>query len=193
VVATKGPDGRRRVAFAKEWRGTPSRPLSPKAVMLEIRDIVAVYRLRWVTTDQAAIDYLRDLVPKGLALIEAPWTQANITDACKHVQSLLLDGHLELHPDPMVKADLLGIRRQFTRAGPRTYFAEVKGRHSDYAPAIAQAVEDARFQATVPEEQGDATEEAIKAKNRNLDERRKERERAERFGRMPVTHRQRRA
>jgi hypothetical protein len=193
VVATKGPDGRRRVAFAKEWRGTPSKPLSPKAVMLEIRDIVAVYRLRWVTTDQAAIDYLRDLVPKGLALIEAPWTQANITDACKHVQSLLLDGHLELHPDPLVKADLLGIRRQFTRAGPRTYFAEVKGRHSDYAPAIALAVEDARFQATVPEEQGDATEEAIKAKNRYLVERRKERERAERFGRMPVTHRQRRA
>jgi hypothetical protein len=191
VVATKGPDGKRRVAYAKEWRGTPSRPLSPKAVLLEVRDIVAVYGLRWVTTDQHAIDQMRDLCPTGLSLHEAPWTQQNIKEATEHVRNLLQSDQLELHPDPMVKADLLGIRKQFTRAGARTYFAEVKGRHSDYAPAVCLAVEDARFAASVPDPALDDDGEAQAAKHRYLEGRRKERLRAEKFGRVPATHRKR--
>lgn len=188
AVATKGPDGIRRVALAREWRGTPSNPLSPKAVLAEIRELVAAYGLRWVTTDQHAIDHLRDLVPKGLSLLEAPWTQQSITDACEHIAKLLQDEHLELHPDPLVRADLLGIRKQYTRAGARIYFAESKGRHSDYAPAIALAVEDARFVAKDPPEHLDASAAAKIAKHAFLEARRKERERSERQGRLPATH-----
>lgn len=191
VVATKGTDGIRRVALAREWRGTPSHPLSPKAIMAEVKAYVAAYGLRSVVTDQAAIDYLRDLVPKGLHLIEAPWTQQEIQRACKHVQNLLQDECLELHPDPMVKADLLGIRQQFTRAGLRMYFAEIKGRHSDYAPAIALAVDDARYAAKEPEVTLDDSGEAQKAKVAFLEGRRKERERREKFGSPPVTHQRR--
>ncbi len=191
VIATKGPDGRRRVVLAREWRGTPTRPLSPKAVLGEIQSIISPYGLRWVITDQHAIDHLRDLVPKGMSLIEAAWTQENIKDACEHVNKLLQAEQLELSPDPQVKADLLGIRKQFTRAGVRYYFAEVKGRHSDFAPAVCLAVEDARFLAKEPDPVLNIAEEALAAKHKFLEGRRKERERAEKFGRMPVTHRKR--
>jgi hypothetical protein len=189
VIATKGTDGKRRIAYAREWRGKPSAPLSPKAVLLEIRDIVAGYGLRWVTTDQHAIDHLRDLVPKGLGLLEAAWTQANIKDACEHVHKLLQDDALELHPDPLVKSDLLGIRKQYTRSGVRFHFAEMKGRHSDYAPAIALAVEDARLAASDLEPVLDDTGEAQKAKHAFLLARQKDRQRAEKMGRVPPTHR----
>jgi hypothetical protein len=188
VVATKGLDGRRRVVLAREWRGTPSAPLSPKAIMIEVQALVGAYGLRSVVTDQAAIDYLRDLVPKGLHLIEQPWTQSEIQIACKHVLTLLQDEQLELHPDPQVKADLLGIRQQFTRNGLRMYFAEVKGRHSDYAPAVALAVDDARFIAKEPPAELDDQAAAMKAKHEYLTSLRKDRERAQRFGKLPATH-----
>lgn len=191
VVATKGPDGIRRVVLAREWRGTPSRPLSPKAIMVEVKALISAYGLRTVVTDQAAIDYLRDLVPPKLFLIDAPWTQAEIQRCCKHVLTLLQDEQLELHPDPMVKSDLLGIRQQFTRAGMRMYFAEVKGRHSDYAPAVALAVDEARFQAKLPPDEEDIETSAKNAKSAFLEGRRKERERRERFGALPVTHQRR--
>lgn len=193
VVATKGTDGRRRVAMAREWRGTPSVPLSPKAVLAEIRVLIGQYGLRSVTTDQHAIDHLRDLVPAGLVLIEAPWTQQSKRDAYEHVLKLLQDEQLELHPDPQVKADLLGIRKRLTRNGVTYELAEVKGRHADYAPSVALAVEDARFLAKEPEAVLDVQSAANKAKVAFLEARRMERERRERFGRLPATHARRTA
>ncbi len=191
VIATKGADSVRRVAMAREWRGSPSAPLSPKAIMLEVRECLEAYRLRWVTTDQAAVDYLRDLCPKGVSLREAPWTQSNKAEAYQHVLTLAQSDALELPPDVQVKADLLGIRKVFTRTGVQYLLAEVKGRHSDFAPSVALAVDDARFAATVPEEQLDTEGAAQKAKRDFLEGRRKERERRERFGAQPITHQKR--
>lgn len=191
VVATKGPDGIRRVVFAREWRGSPALPLRPSVVLAEIQIILAGYGLRWCTTDQAAVDHLRDSCPKGLYLHEHAWTQQNKRDGYEHVLKLLQDELLELHPDANVKADLLGIRKCFTRSGVTYELAEAKGRHSDYAPAIALAVDDARMLAKDPDPVLDIDGDAQKAKREFLEGRRKERERAERWGRIPVTHQKR--
>ncbi len=191
VVATRGVDGVRRIAYAQEWRGSPSYPLRPGAVLAEIHTIAASYGLRVVTTDQHAIDHLRDLCPKGLHLREAAWTLQTKRDGYEHVLTLLQDERLELHPDPQVKADLLGIRKCFTRTGVTYELAEVHGRHSDYAPAVALAVDDARWVAKAPELVLDDSSEAKVKKVAFLEGRRKDRERRERFGAMPVTHRTR--
>ncbi len=188
VIATKGSDGVRRMALAREWRGSPSRPLSPKAIMIEIQGHLAAYGLRWVTTDQAAVDYLKDLCPRGVSLREAPWTQASKAVAYEHLLKIAQSDAFEMHPDPQVKADLLGIRKCFTRTGVQYVLAEVHGRHADYAPSAALAVDDARFAAKDPEAELDTEGDAQKAKVTFLEGRRKERERRERFGALPVTH-----
>lgn len=188
AIAAKGPDGKRRVAAAREWRGTPSFPLSPRNVLAEIAAILGEYGLRWVVTDQAAVDHLRDLAPRGLSLIEAPWSPKTKQEAYEHVLKLLQAEALELHPEPKVKVDLLGIRKRLTRNGVSYELAEVKGRHSDFAPAVALAVDDARFEAREPEAEASSEDLAARRKVAFLEGRRKERERAERFGRLPVTH-----
>lgn len=182
TVTTKGLDGRRRVALAREWRGQPGMPLKPSSVLAEIAVLIAPYGLRGVWTDQHAIDHLRDLAqPLGLSLFEVVWTQAEIQRACEHLLKLCQDDRVELHPDPQVKLDVLGILEVFTRNGRSIIFAEGQGRHSDYAPTIAMGVDDARWKAKdippAPATEADARKVAF------LESRRKERERAEKFGR----------
>ncbi len=189
IVATKGLDGRRRVVLAREWRGTRSLPLVPSSVLAEIAILLAGYGLRWCVTDQAAVDHLRDSAPKGLTLIEAAWTPQTKKDGYEHVLKLLQDDLLELHPEPLVKADLLGIRKRLTRNGVTYELAEVKGRHSDYAPALALAVDDARFAAKEPEAELSDGEVETKRKRDFLEGRRRQKERDQRWGRAPATHR----
>jgi len=192
VVATKGLDGKRRVVLAREWRPAPGIPLKPSAVLAEVKTLVAPYGCTGVWTDQHAIDHLRDLAPKGLGLYECVWTQAEISRACRHLLKLAQDERVELHPDPQVKADLLGILEVFTRNGVSIVFQEARGRHSDYAPAVAMAVDDARLGAREPELAKTEGQRMAERKIEFLEKRRKEREREERFGRLPVTHTRRR-
>jgi hypothetical protein len=69
--------------------------------------------------------------------------------------------------------------------------AEQRGRHSDYAPAIALAVDDSRWKGQEPEQDLPEEEREAKRKREFLEERKRERERAKRrggFG-LPITHR----
>lgn len=189
AITTKGLDGRRKVAMAREWRPKPGVPLRPKTILMEIRELMRPYGLRVVHTDQHAVDHLRDLLPEGLHLVEVVWTQPEIQRACEHLLKLCQSEAVEFHPDPQVKLDVMGIMEVFTRNGRAVVFAEGQGRHSDYAPTIAMAVDDARWGAKdVPA--APATE-ADARKVEFLERRRKEREHAERYGRKPATHRMR--
>lgn len=194
VVATQGWDGVRRVVLAREWRPQPGIKLVPGAVLAEIRLLIAPYGppdkpLRRVVTDQHAADMLAELGrTAGLVLLEQPWTPQNKKDAYEHVRLLLQDGKLELPPDPWVKIDLLGIRKVIRRSGVSYELAEQRGRHSDYAPAIALAVDDSRWRGTNPDP--DIPVPQADQKKKFLEDRERERRRAERFGRgLPVTHR----
>jgi hypothetical protein len=145
VIATQGWDMVRRVVLAKEWRPKAGMKLSPSAVLAEIRELLRPYGIRWLITDQHAVDALAELARlAGLVLIEQAWTGVNKRDAYEHVRLLLQDSKLELPPDPQIKVDLLGIRKRITRSGVTYELAEQRGRHSDYAPAIALAVDDSR-------------------------------------------------
>lgn len=192
VVATQGYDRVRRIVKAREWRPKPGAPLKPSEVLRDIADVLRPYGVRTVHTDQASADALAELGRlAGLVLLDSAWTQPEIREASEHVVKLLGEGLLELPPDKFVRSDLLGIRKIITRNGMRYEFAEMHGRHSDYAPVILRAVDDSRWRGRAPETPQTTEEKAQTAKRSYLLEREREKERAQRFGRLPPTHRRR--
>ncbi len=195
VIATQRWDGTRTIVLAREWRPQPGMPLRSSTVLAEIALLIRPYGLRCVYTDQHAVDQLAELgTQAGLVVLEAAWTETNKRDAYEHVRMLLTaqPPKLEVHPDPQVKADLLGIKKVITRAGVRYELAEIRGRHSDYAPAVAMAVDDSRWRGRPTEEQLDDEEAQQVRKKSFLEARAKQaREESRRKARMPVTHRRR--
>ncbi len=194
VVATQGWDGVRRVALAREWTPKPGIKLSSTAVLKDIALLLKPYGLKWVITDQHAADQLAELARlAGLSLIEQAWTQVNKKDAYEHVRHLLSEDPpmLELPPDKWVKLDLLGIRKRITRAGVTYELVEQRGRHSDYAPAVALAVDDSRWRGKEPDDDPNLSDDERQAKRKTayLEQREKDRKRAERRGRLPASHR----
>jgi hypothetical protein len=146
VITGQDLEGRRHVVLHRDWVPKPQLPLDPKAVLVEIHMLAALYALDVVFTDQHATEMLRALAPEGLLLVEAPWTVVTKREGYEHLLKLAQANRLGLPKDETVKADLLGIRKVITRSGVQYQLAEGRGgRHSDYAPAIALAVADARF------------------------------------------------
>ncbi len=193
VVATRGHDGVRRVVLAREWRGSPSMPLDPRVVLAEVQTLIAPYGLRWAITDQAAVDHLRAMCPRGLYLVEQAWTSGLKAEAYEHVLRLLLGEQLELPADMQVREDLLAIRKLVTRNGVSYMLAAIHGRHADYAPALAFAVDEAVWSAKPPSEDLTEAQQAEARKRSFLEERKKRAEHERRHGRLPPTHRSRTA
>lgn len=192
IVATRGPDMVRRVVLAREWRGSPSMPLSSRSVLAEIAALVRPYGITHVYTDQLAIDPLTELAAMaGLGLIPESWTQQSKREAYEELRTVLLARQFECHPDPQVASDLLGIRKILTRVGVSYELAMHDGRHSDYAPAVAMAVREAILAAPADKPELSVGERAQADKVRFLLNRERERKAAERRGQMPITHRRR--
>lgn len=192
VIARQDHKGVRHVVLAREWQGSPSKPLDPALVLAEISILATRYEAGAVFTDQHSVDALRALArERGLGLIEAPWTVTSKREAYEGLRNLMLAGRVSLPPDPQVRVDLLGIVKRITRTGVTYELATVNGRHSDYAPAIALAVADARYASKEPEEEQTIAEKAHEAKVTFLKGLQKERQKAQRYGRPPATHRAR--
>lgn len=130
---------KRSIVHAQEWRGSTAQPLSPKAVLTEIKPMLAAYGTDTLWTDQASGDALRDIAADlGLVLVIEPWTQASKLTSYKNLQTWVRADQLELSPAEHVKHDLLGVRRKYTRSGVTIDLLKTPdGRHADYAPAIA--------------------------------------------------------
>lgn len=191
VIVTRGSDRVKRIAFVKEWRGTRKMPLSPGKVFAEIATIAERYPgARALRSDQWSEDALAEIARGyGLSLLcDEPWTSVRKREGYEAVLSALQEGTLELHPDPQVKADLLGVRKKLTRNGVTYELVEQNGRHSDYAPAIAMAALESI--AVGKDQDLRPTEEKLQAAKREwLEQRAKDRKRAQRSGGLPVTHR----
>lgn len=146
-VATKKLDAetkqsRHVIAFAKQWIGSKLTPLSPDRVMQEIAAICKRYRVEVVTTDQYAADALQDIANRyDLALQVETVTATRKVELYQDLATKIAEGAIELPPDPVVRSDLLSVRKRVTQNGiaielPRTS----DGRHADYAPAVALVV-----------------------------------------------------
>lgn len=146
VLTQSGTDrGRRllRVAMARQWHGSKVQPLDPDAVLRELADLLSPYGVRQVATDQYAADAIRVLAKRyGLTVYDLAWTAQRKLDLYGEMKTAITTRELELPPDQTMRADLAAVRRRVTAAGvtielPRTS----DGRHCDYAPALAQAID----------------------------------------------------
>ncbi len=154
VVATrdgdrKDKDGNRvpfvRIAHAKQWTGSAAQPLSPRDTIREVKAELHPYRLSVVTTDQWAVDAIRDIAADaGLAVVESTWTGADKVAVYTALKVAVVDQTIELPPNNELVADLSRVKRRVTQQGisielPLT----ADGRHCDYAPVVAGALDSA--------------------------------------------------
>jgi hypothetical protein len=155
VVATlrATPSGHRpTVVLAKQWTGSKSSPLSPSAVLRELAADLRPYRVDLVYSDMFAGDALRDLADgAGLTLVVETTTQASKLAMYGNLETLLSTSNLDLPPIPLLKQDLLGVRRRVGRNGVTVDLARTAdGRHSDLAPSTATAIAKAVMAPNVP-------------------------------------------
>ena len=133
------------VAVARQWMPQKGMPLSPSAVLDELAAVCRAYGVKRVRTDGWSADAIADLASERRLHIEPQTLSAPAkVELYENLRTHVAQGALELPPMPEVRADLLSVRKRVTQAGiaivlPRTS----DGRHADFAPAIASAVDDA--------------------------------------------------
>ena len=136
-----GPGGTQpmyRVALAKQWRGSTSRPLDPDAVLAEVAQDCGLYGADEAYTDQWAIDALRVLAERhNLSLLEVTADRTNKLESAETVRSALATGCLELPPDRAMRQDLVGVKKRITTNGHTLVLPKTgDGRHCDFVPPL---------------------------------------------------------
>lgn len=136
----RGADRVTRIVLAKQWVPGAGR-LDPEEVFREIVSVCKPYGVRLLQTDQHSIDSNAALARRfGLTLRETVVTAANKTPLYLELAAAVAGKRFECCPDPVVRADLLSIRRRVTQAGISIELPVTSdGRHADYAPAAALA------------------------------------------------------
>lgn len=131
-----------KVALSREWL-PKGKPLDPLAVLHECALYAAGYGLTALATDQFSGDAMRALAKQAhLTLTVHPRTQAANLDAFDTLRIALTTGRLELSPDPMLRNDLVGLRKRITQSGVSIHLPETPdGRHADLAAALALAID----------------------------------------------------
>ena len=132
----------KKVCFAKEWRGSPVDPLSPREVIREIAHICQQYKLDHAFTDQWAADHNRDMaLEEGFAMVDVSWNLKETADAYTSMASAMADGTIELPPNAQMLKDLKQLRKRPTNKGYSIHLPSTPdGRHCDYAPALIRGL-----------------------------------------------------
>lgn len=132
----------KRVAYAREWRGSQASPLNPETVMAEIASICNAYDVRSIDTDQWMGDALSAIGRRwGLGLAINRWTSEQRAERYLALRTRLEMGEIELAPVPQLKTDLLRVQKKVTQRGVSIELPlSEDGRHCDYAPALVLAM-----------------------------------------------------
>ena len=133
-----GESLRYAIALTRQWTGSKSAPLSPRAVLGEIAELCRPYRVDVVATDQWSADANRDLASDfGLVLRDVTSSAATKVETFESLKTRLGSGLFELPPDPVVRTDLLAVRKKITSQGVSVELPKTPdGRHCDYASVI---------------------------------------------------------
>lgn len=141
VIASR--QGRRkRVVFSQQWQGTSIDPLSPKAVLIEVKAALADYHLDWTYSDQWSADAIRDLgAEMGLNIVIEVWSEKERVNCYLSLAENMKEGLVELPNDPQFHKDLKLTKKKPTNRGPSIHLTKTTdGRHCDYAPAVARVM-----------------------------------------------------
>ena len=148
VIATRRGQ-QRIVAHAQQWTGSPSEPLSPKAVLRQIALVLRRYGLKSVETDQYYIDALVDIARDvrldeadetsryPVALVQSSLNETEKAQRYLAMRAKLTEGEIELAPVPEMLTDLRRVKRRATQTGISIVLPKTgDGRHCDYAPTL---------------------------------------------------------
>lgn len=127
------------ICLVREWIGSVAAPLSPRAVLGEIADILRPYRTNVVITDQYAADFIRDIgYSVGVFFHEVTLTGPVRWELFQSLRARVTDRSLSLPAHDLVHRDLANVRKKVTQAGAGIVLPQTgDGRHCDYAVAIA--------------------------------------------------------
>ena len=138
-------DDRFFVAFHRQWQGSQLAPLKARAVFAEMAVDLARYGIAEVHTDQWGGDLIAEHGETAQLLVTVD-TATGAEKAKRYIdfKTRLNSGGIELAPDPVMRADLLSIRRRLTPTGTTFDLPITRdGRHSDYAPAVILGIDKA--------------------------------------------------
>ena len=138
-------EGFHQVVLAKQWMGSKSAPLSPRAVFQEIAKLLEPYDVTSVWSDQASYDSLRELAEEaGITLWQDDFTEAGWRSVAKILEKHVSEHTIELPPDAAMRADILGMQRRLTGKSWTVLLPTTgDGRHGDYAPSLCLALKHA--------------------------------------------------
>jgi hypothetical protein len=130
------------VVLARQWVGSKTSPLSPKAVLSEIATLCGAYGITFARTDQYAADALRDIAYGfNFSLVIDTVDGAKRNDLFQTLATAFADGTVEIPPAPVVRSDLLSIKKVATQnAVVFKLPVTANGRHCDFVPPLAMAV-----------------------------------------------------
>jgi hypothetical protein len=141
VMTTSLTKPTQRVVWNQQWIGSKVKPLSPDAVLAEIALLLREYNLDRAATDQHSADANKDIARRhDLYLYDIASSQQENVELYTSMATKFADGEVELPPDPVLRGDLLGIRKRVTSRINITLAKTPDGRHCDYAPALARAL-----------------------------------------------------
>lgn len=141
VIATR-LGNKKVVALARQWVGSRMEPLSPKAVLAQIGEVLRQYKIQTVSSDQWFGDALRDIARDlGFAIIQVAHTEKERVSRWMSLRTKLAEGEIELPPDPSLRNDLMRVKKRITQSGASIVLPTTSdGRHCDYAPALLLAL-----------------------------------------------------
>lgn len=125
---------------ARQWQGSKAAPLDPRTVIAEMAQLLRGYALEEADTDQLGYDFAAALADnEKLSLVLVPWTASNKVQAFEALRRRLATNAIEIPPDPLVRADLIAVRKRLTTTGVAIHLPETgDGRHCDFAPPLAR-------------------------------------------------------
>jgi hypothetical protein len=135
---------RRSIVYNKQWQGTPDKPLQTKWVLAQMAPVLRSYGLDAVYSDSherfGIGEHGAEMEPP-IHVLQPEWGHNEEYAAYEALERWAADCDLDLPPDPLVRADLLGIVRKLTPNGFVMRLLETPdGRHSDYSPTILKAL-----------------------------------------------------
>lgn len=138
-IADTSDNKRFRVAMTHEWTGTPSNPLSPKEVFIEMKPMLDKYQVQVLLTDQYMADALRDIAQdQGILIAPIDITPKLKLNMYESMRTRFDAGMLEIPPDPQLRADLLNIKKKASADRVSIVLASTAdGRHCDLAAMLA--------------------------------------------------------
>jgi hypothetical protein len=150
VIVGKRPgasegDATYAVVYCQEWRGTKSQPLRAKDVFRELAPVLADYGLSDITSDGWSVDTIAEIAEDARPSITVHLDDASQVDKDKRFldfrEVVIADPpRISLAPDPLLRADLLAIKRLLTASGMRFPLPLTgDGRHADFAPSTVGA------------------------------------------------------